>query len=228
MSQAPDLTDPPVTPPPQSGEYEESFEPLINYRHEAPPKRTNPLAVATLASGIVGLVPVALILGVLALRQVRRLGDRGRGVAIAGLAVSGLWVLVYLLVFAVINLLGSGTDNGRPTAARDVVTVPQVGQCINGIHGGQAPLAQVPCDKPHDAEVFAEYDLPPGDYPGIDQAIELGQAGCRERLTPALRDNKELQAMPIPPTEDTWNSTRSVACLIVSAGQVKLTQKYGG
>lgn len=69
----------------------------------APPPRTDPLAIASLVVGIVGLFlfpfvvsQVGLVLGIVAVRRVRRTGDQGFGLAVAGIVVGALGTLLVL------------------------------------------------------------------------------------------------------------------------------------
>lgn len=69
----------------------------------APPPRTDPLAIASLVVGIVGLFlfpfvvsQVGLVLGIVAARRVRRSGDQGFGLAVAGIVVGALGTLFVL------------------------------------------------------------------------------------------------------------------------------------
>jgi hypothetical protein len=72
--------------------------------------RTNPLAVASLACGAGQLIawPLAtipaIVLGHMARRQIRRTGETGAGLALAGLALgwAGLGVLLLLLLAGVV------------------------------------------------------------------------------------------------------------------------------
>ena len=76
--------------------------------------RTNPLAMAALVCGIgqflLGLLIVgnillaipALLLGVVGLRQVSRRGERGRGMAIAGIVLGALGIIYFALVLILI------------------------------------------------------------------------------------------------------------------------------
>lgn len=93
---------PPGGYPPPAG-----FPPSPGY----PPKRdTNPLAIASLVCSIAGLVTcaltsvVGLILGIVAMSQIKRTGDEGRGMALAGVIVGGvitaLTVIGLVLYFA--------------------------------------------------------------------------------------------------------------------------------
>jgi hypothetical protein len=67
----------------------------------AAPRRANSLAVATLVCSVIPGLPqlAAIVLGVTALRQIRRTGERGAALAAAGLAIATLgFVLAVLLV----------------------------------------------------------------------------------------------------------------------------------
>jgi hypothetical protein len=84
--------------------------------------RNNPLAIAALCCGIgqfvLGLAVVgnilaaipAIILGAIALKQIRLRGERGRGMAIAGLVLGILGVFYFLLVIGLI-VVGVSTSN---------------------------------------------------------------------------------------------------------------------
>ncbi|WBP93604.1 DUF4190 domain-containing protein [Mycolicibacterium neoaurum] len=89
-----------------------------------PPGRSdiNTLAVLSPIFGVV-LPPVGVVLGHLALPQIRRTGERGRGGALAGLAIGYLMcvVLVALLVWALV----SDSEPEAPVVAPPTsVTVP--------------------------------------------------------------------------------------------------------
>ena len=66
-----------------------SFEPV-------PTPGTNGLAIAALCCGIAGILPVAavvgIVLGFVALGQLRRRIQNGRGLAIAGIVLGALWL----------------------------------------------------------------------------------------------------------------------------------------
>jgi hypothetical protein len=69
----------------------------------APPPRTDPLAVVALVLGITGLIlfplvlsQVALILGIVAARRVRRTGDQGFGLAVTGIVLGSIGTLIVL------------------------------------------------------------------------------------------------------------------------------------
>lgn len=68
-----------------------------------PPPGNNPLAVFALVSSLVGLLcgvgsVIGIVLGVIALNQVKRSGQQGRGLAIAGIAVGAVSLIISLFV----------------------------------------------------------------------------------------------------------------------------------
>ena len=62
---------------------------------------TNALAVASLITGLVGIGPVAVILGHVANSQIKRTDERGSGVAAVGLVLGYLELVFLLVVFLI-------------------------------------------------------------------------------------------------------------------------------
>ena len=84
-------------------------------RPRARPQGTNGFAVAALVSGILGcslvLIVLAGVFGCVALSQIKKTGQAGRGLAIAGLVAAGVWVaaVAALVVFTgALDHLGYG------------------------------------------------------------------------------------------------------------------------
>jgi len=69
--------------------------------------RTNPLAILALVFGLIGSV-IGAILGHIALAQLRRTGERGRGLAVAGI-VLGYLSFATLIVVVVVAVAASGS-----------------------------------------------------------------------------------------------------------------------
>ncbi len=63
-------------------------------------RRTNSLAVAALVCSVIPGLPqfAAIVLGIAALRQVRRTGERGTALAAAGLVITALGLLLAMLL----------------------------------------------------------------------------------------------------------------------------------
>ena len=67
-------------------------------QHSYPPVRpTNVLGIITLVLGVLGFAIVPVVTGHLALAQIKRTGDDGRGITIAGLILGYIGLAGYLL-----------------------------------------------------------------------------------------------------------------------------------
>ncbi|WP_067709366.1 DUF4190 domain-containing protein [Nocardia yamanashiensis] len=66
--------------------------------HQTPPavapRKTNPLAIATMLTGFFGFCCIPLLLGPFALLHVRQTGEKGRALAITGMLASLAWITV--------------------------------------------------------------------------------------------------------------------------------------
>jgi hypothetical protein len=90
-----DLPAGPLASPPPPGSGGPAGHPAAALSH-----RTNPLAVAALAGSLIPGLPqlAAIILGIAALRQIRRTGERGTALAAAGLTVATLGLVLAVLL----------------------------------------------------------------------------------------------------------------------------------
>jgi hypothetical protein len=71
--------------------------PTYPYPYPAPPPKTNWWAVVSFVLGLVGVIVLSVVCGIVALSQAKR-GGGGRGLAIAGLVLSGLWMLPFIAI----------------------------------------------------------------------------------------------------------------------------------
>lgn len=79
------------------------------------------------ATSLPGLVPIAAVLGLIALPRIRRSGARGRGLAIAALVICFCWLIAFG-VAAALNLYGERRAGiGRTT----VISQVEVQQCFD-------------------------------------------------------------------------------------------------
>ncbi|OBK50021.1 hypothetical protein AWC13_06030 [Mycobacterium kubicae] len=108
---------PPSPPPPPSGY---GYPPPGGYAY--PPsysQGTNPLAIASLVSSVAGLLCLGigpllgLIFGIISLNQIRQTGQAGRGLAIAGIVISGVLIALFAVLLIVSVILAANDDQHR-------------------------------------------------------------------------------------------------------------------
>ena len=99
------------------------YAPAIVY---APSRPTNPLAIISLVASCVGLIfplgyVAGIIMGHIALHQIKQTGEQGRGLALAGVIVGYCLLGVFLLLLALYVLLivgivvwGAGAASSAP------------------------------------------------------------------------------------------------------------------
>lgn len=185
-----------------------------------PPAGTNGFAIAAVILGAVGAWVISVIFGILALNQIRRTGQAGRGLAIAGFVLSGIWAVIVVVVVVVVIAGGAGrNDSGVITAPGSVsATALQAGDCVNGLETGTfSSLPAVPCDSSHEGEAFAVFDLPDGPFPGQATVDEQAQVQCSTRLdaySPSAIADPEVGLFFVTPNGQTWpGGDREVVCI---------------
>lgn len=109
----------PPAPPGQPGyPYPGSAYPGYPYQGRPQYAETNGLAIASLVLGLLGFIlpcgVVGIVLGIIALVQVRDRQQKGKGLAIAGLVLAGLWLALYVGLFVTAAVVGSGSTGSLP------------------------------------------------------------------------------------------------------------------
>ncbi|MFI9821724.1 DUF4190 domain-containing protein [Streptomyces sp. NPDC052013] len=186
-----------------------------------PPAAVNGVAIASLVLGVLCFLPaVGLVLGLIALRQIRRRGERGRGMAVAGSVLSsvGLALWVVSLSTGVAADVWQGFKDG---ARADSVLALRKGDCFNspgGLEGWATEATTVPCARAHDGEVFAVLTRPDGAYPGDDRLTDLADERCY-----ALQDAYVMDSWALPddvavyylvPSRQSWRyGDREITCV---------------
>ncbi|HET9563247.1 MAG TPA: septum formation family protein [Mycobacterium sp.] len=176
------------------------------------PPGTNWWAIVSLVFGIIGGVLISVICGIVGLRRAKA-GQGGRGMAIAGLVLSAVWVLVLLagIVFYLF-FVGSGTVGANEVKAGDCLTeLPASGLVLT--------VDTAPCGDPHEGEIFAVMNMPDGGFPG-QSAIEEYQNKCAPELvkySPEAARDPEVGLFVLYPSEDSWREgDRTVTCIATS------------
>ena len=78
----------------------------------------------------------------------------------------------------------------------------------------------VPCGEPHDAQVYAEFDLADGAVPGDATVDEQGSRGCYDRWQAAVgtvyEQDTVLDFTFFTPQRDGWDAgDHEIQCMIV-------------
>ncbi|MCX3285233.1 septum formation family protein [Streptomyces sp. NEAU-H22] len=166
------------------------------------PVSVNALAVAALVLGVLCFLPAAgLVLGLISLGQIRRSGQSGRGLAIAGSVLSAVGIVLWGLVLATgaASEVWEGVKDG---ARGDEVLSLEKGDCFDapgGLEGDTYDVDRVPCEGRHDAEVFAVVTLPGGAFPGEGEITDVADEKCY-----ALQDQYAMDTWAMPADVDMY------------------------
>ncbi|MFI6561624.1 DUF4190 domain-containing protein [Streptomyces sp. NPDC050534] len=184
----------------------------------------NGVAIASLVLGILCFVPaVGLVLGVIALAQIRKRGGQGKGMAVAGSVLSTVGLALWALALA--GGVHFSTWSGVKNAAGDHGSAYSLteGDCFDApsrsLEGTAYDVDKVLCEKQHDGEVFAVFRMTGGSaYPGDGKVTDIADARCY-----GLRYGYAMDAWAVPdyvdvyymtPTRDSWGfGDREVTCL---------------
>ena len=138
------------------------------------------------------------------LRQIKRRGQRGRGLAIAGVTLSTVGTLFVALM---ITLGVLGVFHEGNTSVENI----KVGQCFDTVGSSLSDYSSgsgrrsttvnvVSCDKSHDAEAFAVFTLDPSlgsYYPGVDQVARQSSEQCASYADQYLNGGQVPDSMGI-------------------------------
>jgi hypothetical protein len=199
---------PPYGPPPSAPYPPPPYPAQPPGFYPPPQQKTNWWAVVSLVFGIIGGVLISVVCGIVALTKAKQ-GQGGRGMAVAGLVLSGLWVVLLAVGIFVYLVIGRGTVTA---------TSVEMGDCLKEIPDSARVLTvqTVGCDEPHAGEVFAVLEMPDGDFPG-QPAIDEYADKCSPALasySPAAMEDDSVQMYVLYPTAETWEQgDRAVTCI---------------
>jgi hypothetical protein len=219
----------PGAPPPASSWNGQYGSPGTPYGLAGQPPATGPTSGWAIASFVLGLLSVAVlsvIFAIIALRRIKRLRQRGRGLAIAGLALSGFWVVV-----VVAALVAANAGKATRSATTGVITHRghinafslRVGDCFDNPVGARAvnTVTAIPCDQRHNAQIYAKFKLTGSDfsYPGAAVVEHRARSGCNARIG-SVNKSMTTTAMTVRillPEKTSWVAgQRTVSCMIVN------------
>jgi hypothetical protein len=203
-------------------------------------RTTNGLAIASLVTSFTCFPLLGVGLGIGGLRQIKKQGQRGRGLAISGITINSLTTV---LVVVLIILGATGVLDDGNTKVDDI----KPGQCFNTVGRSLKDYEQgtkevsrsvdvVSCDKAHDAEAFYTFALDPnGDdgYPGVAAITTQAESTCSGQMDTYLGGASLKDGMTVyfyGPARSLWDTgSRSVTCFFGSSeGKVTGSVKSGG
>ena len=198
------------------------------YAEQTGPAGTNGLAVGALVTGLMGLGPVPIGLGIGALVTLRRSPETGSGMAIAGIVLG----TVATLFFGGLFVLGLVSADDDPYAAPDVPAASaepaqgaadpvDIGDLPEGTCFDDGPeefdATTRPCTAAHDGEVFSTLVLGPRAFPGDRAVRDEAQASCDREFARYVGidvHRSRLETDVLYPDRSMWeDGYRDVMCL---------------
>jgi len=111
----------------------------------------------------------------------------------------------------------------------------ELGDCLSGgdVGSSVSEMQKVGCATPHVYEAFHQFNLPAGDFPGVEVVDQAANEGCKSAFAVFVGksyDTSELGMQTLTPQEDGWKrrGDREVICLLLAAGEVPRTGSARG
>jgi len=205
------------------------------------PNGTDGVSVAALVLGILGIVVAAVPLGVIGLIRTKGGVRKGRGMAIAGLVLSGVWIVLIMIVTAAALLLASDVTVTTAPSPGFSVSPGQVsfdkirtGDCIDPAPPESVvseTLPVVACTRPHDEEVLATRDLGDGDWPGDKVIDDRSYKVCAPQFEAFVGipvDQSRFDLFWYSPDRESWQAGDHLVVCVVSDPRGKTTGTLHG
>ncbi|WP_449342519.1 DUF4190 domain-containing protein [Streptomyces aurantiogriseus] len=186
------------------------------------PAPVNGVAIAALVLGVLCFLPaVGLILGIVALVQIRKRGERGKGMAIGGAVLSSVGLALWVLAIATGGLSAAWEGFKEGASGNSSLSLAK-GECFD-VPGATFDedvydVDKVSCSGEHDGEVFGTVPLTGSSYPGDDSITDTAEDKCwelqdRYTMDPwALTD--EVDVYYLTPTRESWSwGDREITCV---------------
>ncbi|GLW69386.1 hypothetical protein Kpho02_16850 [Kitasatospora phosalacinea] len=194
---------------------------------------TNGLAIAALVVSFLCYLGILGIgLGIAALVQIKRTGERGRGMAVSAVVIGTVWLVLLVLAVTTGAFSAGYEDDARPRgrATHDTGGTGlsplsplnlNIGDCAN--LAVRTATKKPDCSAPHNAEVFwAGVSTAKGGYPGERALKDEADDLCSHHLDEYVMDTWSIpEATEYPfafPDADSWNAVggRRIVCFLKS------------
>lgn len=190
----------------------------------SPSEKVNTVAIVALVLGGLGtgfgVAPI--VLGHIALRQIRQGEGTGRGLAIAGL-VLGYVVASCVAVVLALALIGGFSRGVSVLTGQVPVAEVARGECFTGnaLDNFSSLVRVVSCDEPHTFEVIAVLALDtsyyPGEarpFPGEERGLAIALDLCATSFEPLWAADDTLEGYVLSPTALDWYAgTTWITCV---------------
>ncbi len=150
-----------------------------------------------------------------------------------------------VLVLALVVLVPAcgGDDEAVPATVGPTTTAPDgraslyelsVGDCLDGLAAGTDLLVEVvPCDRPHQAEVYGTAEVRGEAFPGVDQLRRRAATACAQRFAGYTGEpagpGTELAFVEVVPTVESWAAgDRAALCLALGPDGAPLSASIAG
>ena len=186
---------------------------------------------APVEAGLTEAVPTEAELAAaeLAAAELAGLAETRESRDISPLGVAAIIVGVIVLVGVAVGVLAVATHGFhkktvvtyRPAAVFKL----RPGDCVNSAPDGLA-VTVLSCGTPHDAEVFATFDLPASSWPGNTAVEREAGNGCASRLGGYLNPNLVNVGLAqefVYPNQTAWQAGERTVVCEVSSSTGKLT-----
>jgi hypothetical protein len=165
---------------------------------------------------------VGLVLGVIALVQIKKKGQSGKALAIAGSVLSSLGLALWVTALAT-GGLSEAWEGFKKGATEGTAFSVAKGQCFDApgesLEGLTYDVDEVPCAGEHDGEVFGEFTMTGGSaFPGDRAVSDAADAKCYP-----LQDTYAMDTWALPrnvdvyyfgPTRQSWRlGDREITCI---------------
>lgn len=206
--------------------------PGVHYATPGMPRSgTNGWAIASFVLGLFSVCVLGIIFGIVALSKIRHVPQRGKGLAIAGICLSVVWIAGAIAFAAYESSTAAQRSNTGQIIQNGHLSVAglRAGDCFQNAAGNQPDtgdviqITAVACTSPHNAQVIAVLPVSGSAYPGAAAFKAQAEAGCKAEARAGLDRAQVSPSMHLLfyyPEQHAWiDGHRSITCVVADSGQ---------